>query len=83
MGRLAAISRLLEELGKPNPEDADAFHRIITSAFELSVIDEIDVAHKFGMSRPSINRWRNGRTVPHPAMRAQVYGWLTERLGVA
>jgi len=31
-----------------------------------------EIAHEFGMSRPSVDRWRARRSAPYPSMRRHV-----------
>ncbi len=71
---------LLNALQTANVADDAAFHNCVSMAFNLIVLSEDELARKFSVSRPSINRWKNGRSAPHPAMRKHVYAWLKRRV---
>ena len=53
----------------------DKGFRAIMADFEF-VTNVNEFARKFGMSRPTINRWKNGHSVPHPALRPRIYRHL-------
>lgn len=60
-------------------KDSTDFYMLFSEGMTLlSLLDE-DVSREFGVSRPTINRWRNGRNAPHPMMRTPVYDWLIDR----
>jgi DNA-binding XRE family transcriptional regulator len=68
---------LLRNLSSPDLNDDAKFLDIVRD-FRL-VADSGDFARKFGMSRSTITRWENGETVPHPALRPRIFGWLRKR----
>lgn len=42
-----------------------AFLKALTQAFE-SGVTERDIADELGISRPTVSRWRQGLSTPHP-----------------
>jgi hypothetical protein len=53
------------------------FHQIINNAFKvLEFMTVKKVAHEFGCSFPTVERWLMGNSSPHPYMRRPVYLWL-------
>ena len=77
------VQKLLDEVRVVDTEDNAAFKSIVNRLFEVLDLKDIEVARQFDMSRPSNTRWRNGRTVPHPAVRKHVYAWMRKRLAQA
>lgn len=63
--------------------DAGSFHALIRKAFDRRVVTPSKVAERFGMSLPSVARWRDGVTAPHPIMRRRVCVWLARCARVA
>jgi transcriptional regulator with XRE-family HTH domain len=52
------------------------FRRVLLHAIEVLDLTDEEIAHKFGASRPTVTRWRNGANAPHAALHATVYRWL-------
>jgi DNA-binding transcriptional regulator YdaS (Cro superfamily) len=79
MNNLEKLEQFKVAVEGADVDDAATFHDLIRQAFALRVVvSDEDVARKFAMSRPSVNRWKNGRTAPHPAVRRPVYAWLAK-----
>jgi transcriptional regulator with XRE-family HTH domain len=64
------------------PEDDELFVDVVRTSMDLLSITDTDLAERFGVSRPSVNRWRNGMNAPHPAMRPRIYKELLKRAKV-
>lgn len=79
MARLSELSQHYFDLLSANSEDPKIFYELINKSFKLLEFSDLDVAVRFGMSKPSVSRWKNGRTAPHPAMRPPVYKWFAKR----
>src|SRR6188472_1684449 len=77
MFNLDNIKKLREDIhqGQHLIEVDELFHEIMREAFN-TLICEREVAHYFSMSKPSIQRWKNGRNAPHTAVRKTVYNFL-------
>lgn len=58
-------------------EEVEFRELLLQSMKSLKLLDK-DIALEFDMSRPSVNRWKNGRTVPHPTIRKIVYRYLEQ-----
>lgn len=83
---MASLPELLEykrSLQAANTEDAKLFRSLLDQGMKLLGLIDKDVSHKFGLSRPSVTRWRNGKNAPHPALRGPVYRWLATRTNVS
>ena len=78
---LSKLIRFEESLKRANPEDATEFRRLLNEGIDLLTLLHKDVAEEFAMSRPSVTRWMNGNSAPHPALRPAIYRWLASRAG--
>lgn len=79
MTKLSELSQHYFDLLNANSEDSNMFYELINKSFKLLEFSDLDVAVRFGMSKPSVSRWKNGRTAPHPAMRPPAYKWFAKR----
>jgi hypothetical protein len=57
-------------------QDDAMFRTCVSETLMALHIDDIDFANELAVSRSTVNRWKNGRAVPHPAMRKPVYAVL-------
>lgn len=57
------------------------FKTIIRLAQELLEITDRQMADFLSVSRPTINRWTNGRNLPYLALRKPVRSWILDQLG--
>lgn len=72
--------RLRERIQNADIKNDEDFERILNDVMDLTELAEKDIAHQFSVSRPTVERWRHGKTSPHPAMRPPVYQWLQAQL---
>src|SRR5208282_1406066 len=73
------LREYVRSLHQAELRDDAAFHSSLTRGFVLLHLMDKDIARKFGVSRPSVTRWRNGVNAPHPVMRKPVYTFLDQR----
>ncbi len=64
---------------KTATECAHTFCEILNEGIETSHVTDAEIAHSFGVSRPTVKRWRSGDAAPHPKMQATVLFWLCAR----
>jgi hypothetical protein len=69
----------IDVLKKAEPTDDAAFKTLVAGGMDLMRLLDSDLAHYFGVSRPTVNRWRTGANAPHPALRKHVFAWLRNR----
>lgn len=60
-------------------EDKEEFYQLFAMGLNLLNLPDDDVSVEFSVSRPTVNRWKNGRNAPHPLMRKPIYDWLEKR----
>jgi hypothetical protein len=61
-------------------QDAKLFHELFASTCNILSLEDVDVANALPVDRTTVNRWRNGKSVPRPLMRKPVYRFLVVRL---
>ncbi len=68
---------LIKQLETADPADAVLFRGLVAIALRsMPAITNQDLSTAFDMSLPSAQRWRECRSLPHPAMRPHIYAWL-------
>lgn len=73
------IKEYLHLLKDADTRDDRKFHDAVSQGVALLQLMDKDIAHEFGVSRPTVTRWRNGANAPHPVMRKHVYDLLERR----
>jgi DNA-binding transcriptional regulator YiaG len=58
------------------------FHRILREAQALLETSDQEIADALSVSRPTVNRWMNGKNLPYNAMRKPILTWIGEQLSV-
>jgi len=76
MATLESLNKLIEACSAPVLDDDIAFRDVLALAQDVLVIDDDRCADLFDVSRPSVNRWRNGVTAPRRVVRRHVYSVL-------
>ncbi len=69
----------LEAFKNANEVMDQIFQKLFAYSLEYLKISHKEVAAKFGVSLPTVERWRSGKNAPHPIMRRIVYDWLIEK----
>ncbi|MDP3697911.1 MAG: hypothetical protein Q8R55_07990 [Candidatus Taylorbacteria bacterium] len=75
-----AIAYLKDILATPDKNDDGLFEMTISTALEMAIISEGDIAREFGLSRPTVQRWSSGESNSHPTLRPRVYKWLLDKV---
>ncbi len=65
--------------GLNNLEDIAIFQKIITESLSVFSLTELLLSEELKTSRPTVNRWKTGATVPHILIREGVYKTLLKR----
>jgi transcriptional regulator with XRE-family HTH domain len=58
------------------------FQRILREAQALLETSDQEIADALSVSRPTVNRWMNGKNLPYNAMRKPILTWIGEQLSV-
>lgn len=81
---LEQLIRSLRDYDGYERSDRASFAKLIGAAQLVLEINDRELAHRLGVSRPTINRWANGDTAPHPIARqgvvSELKDWANEKL---
>ena len=79
MAQLTALREFLDDLRDPGRTDEERFHELVRQGIKMLLLSDDEFSREFGISRTSVNRWKNGRNAPLPIVRPQVYAFLAKR----
>ena len=78
--RISALSELRSLTANLDLKDDEGFRNVFRRAQVVLEMSDQELADALSMSRPSVNRWRNGRNLPHSAMRKHILFWIGAQL---
>jgi transcriptional regulator with XRE-family HTH domain len=73
------LKKYVESLKSADLRSDDQFKDLLNKGMNLLRLLDSDISREFGVSRPTVNRWRNGANAPHPAMRKPLFEYLAKR----
>ena len=76
---VSELKKYVESLKSADPRSDEEFKELLNKGMALLRLLDSDISKEFGVSRPTVNRWRNGANVPHPAMQKPLFGYLEKR----
>ncbi len=80
LDRVDVLRAFKEELrGIDLKSDAD-FQELVRRAQQLLEMSDQEIGNALGVSRPTVNRWINGKNLPYNAMRRPVLGWIQNQV---
>jgi hypothetical protein len=79
MAKPTPLEEYIGTVRQADQKDDAAFQTVVARGMELMQLLDSDLSHQFGVSRPTVNRWRTGANAPHPALRKHVFAWLRHR----
>ena len=79
VGREESLRELQTTIGSADIRNDAAFQAIFREAKVLLELSDEEISEVLLVSRPTVNRWANGRS-PHPGMRKRIFGWIEEEL---
>lgn len=74
--REVQLRSLLKRVQSADPRDDNEFRTVFCEAKLLLEMSDTDVSEILLVSRPTVNRWTNGRNLPHTAMRRPIFDWI-------
>jgi len=60
-------------------KDDAQFFSLMNRAIETCGLQENDIVKDLTVTKSTVNRWVNGKTTPHPALRVKIYEYLKEK----
>lgn len=71
---------IIELINKTSPTDNEGFAKIISAIIDGGVMDKKTLARRHGVSLPTVQRWKDGITCPHPSIRKAMFRYLAREL---
>ena len=68
-----SLRDLATKLEKADTRDDAAFASLLNESAGTLQLSDIDISKMFDVSRPTVNRWKNGRATPYPPIRRLIY----------
>lgn len=85
--RVAALARLRDECKTADVMDDGQFRHLINACQAVLEMSDQEIGGKLMVSRPTVNRWVNGKNLPHRAMRKPIFASIanmaSQRLRIA
>ncbi len=76
--RAENLRAFLIVLQETDVRNDDAFRNAVTDGQRLLELSDQDMADELSVSRPTVNRWTNGKNLPHIALRKSIATWLVK-----
>ena len=84
--RRAALTQLRDKSNVADLADDAVFEELLNTCQRVFEMSDREVADVLMVSRPTINRWSNGKNLPHRRVRKSVFTWIgdtaTKRLRI-
>ena len=78
--RIDTLRKFCTELQSAEVHDDGVFLRLFRRVQELLELSDQQIGDSLRVSRPTVNRWMNGRNLPHPLMRIPIAKWAVEQV---
>ena len=78
--RIEELHELLARASALNVREDAAFQAVMRATPGILEMSEAQIADALSISRPTFNRWINGKSLPHIAMRTPAVSWLVDQL---
>jgi hypothetical protein len=80
ISRVEQLRSFREDLSRIDARVNSQFQEGLRIAQNLLELSDQQIADELGVSRPSVNRWMNGKNLPHNALRKVVVRWIDGQL---
>jgi transcriptional regulator with XRE-family HTH domain len=77
--RAQEFEALRNEANALKVDNDTRFQLVLSRAQHLFEMSDAELAAELLVSRPTVNRWLNGRNLPHRAMRRPILDWIAKR----
>ena len=74
--RRAALAELRDEANLADLADDAKFQEVLVKSQTIFELSDRELADILMVSRPTINRWSNGKNLPHRRARKAVFSWI-------
>ncbi|MBI3046420.1 MAG: hypothetical protein HYY86_02705 [Candidatus Harrisonbacteria bacterium] len=73
-------NELILKIQAASKEDDKEFQEIIATLLDQGFLTETDLCREIGASKPTIRRWKEGKSSPLPLMRLHLFKRLIKKL---
>lgn len=80
MSRVEELNELQDRARRIDVRNDADFQAVLRDARSVLEMSESQIADALSISRPTFNRWINGRSLPHIAMRTPAVTWILDQL---
>jgi DNA-binding XRE family transcriptional regulator len=80
--RADALQQFQHELRMADIKTDVEFQRVFLEARALLDMSDQEIADAVSASRPTVNRWANGKNLPYLAVRRAVISWIDKQLSL-
>ena len=80
--RVESLKKFQTDTRSANLKVDTEFQRILREAQALLELSDQEIADALSVSRPTVNRWVNGKNLPYYAMRKPIMTWIGEQLSL-
>jgi transcriptional regulator with XRE-family HTH domain len=68
-----SLRELAAKLESADSRDDAAFSSLLNQSAAALQLSDLEISKMFDVSRPTVNRWKNGRATPYPPIRRLIY----------
>ena len=76
--RRGALTELRDQANLADLADDAKFQDLLNESQRVLELSDSEVADILMVSRPTINRWSNGKNLPHRRVRKAVFTWIAD-----
>jgi transcriptional regulator with XRE-family HTH domain len=80
ISRANELAEFQAGIKKVDLKQDDEFQKLISGAQHVLEMTDGELADALSVSRPTINRWVNGRNLPYNGLRKAVFTWIDRQL---
>jgi len=80
--RLDSLQEFRKAVLSADLESSTAFISLLNQAQALLEMNDREIGDALRVSRPTVNRWMRGKSLPHRALRKPIAGWVLQQLTV-
>ena len=74
--RQDTLSTLRNDARSADLRNDEKFRAIICACRYVLEMSDAEIGDALHVSRPTVSRWINGKSIPHPMMRKPIFDWI-------
>jgi transcriptional regulator with XRE-family HTH domain len=77
--RKTTLGSLIADARKADISDDGVFHEVLRACQRILELTDQQIADALHVSRPTVNRWINGKNLPQALMRKPIFNWIASQ----